>query len=125
MARAGCYTGFTPRLTMIKKQNFEDQLQTSAIALAEHIDKHAGDYPLVELNPTVESSLSWEYSRISIKISFSSSEIVLPLPMRLLPQSTYVEVVLPSAHHALRLVHMTEAIRQNRTDPYIILGRMP
>lgn len=100
-------------------------LQDAAIALAVHIDRHAGDYPLIEFAPRSEEWLLWEYSKNSILVRFGQNRCELPCSASLAAQGPYIEIEARTVNDAVQLIKLTESIRQRRPDPYIVLGHMP
>jgi hypothetical protein len=103
---------------------FETRLELTAKNLAEYIDKKTGDFPLVDFATAEEKFLTWEYANSSIRIRFGG-RVKLPWRRIIAPSTTFIDITLPSADEAFRLIKMTEAIRQGTGHPYIILGKMP
>lgn len=100
-------------------------LQNAAIALAAYIDRHTGDYPLVEFAPRSEEWLLWEYSKNSILVRFGQNHFELPCSASLAAQGPHIEIEARTVNDAVQLIKLTESIRQRRPDPYIVLGHMP
>lgn len=108
----------------MKQIDNETTLQGAAAVLASYIDECVGDYPLVEFSPAGEPWLVWEYCRISILVRFGSAVNQLPVRGDLASRDGCVEITVRTVHDAIRLIKLTESIRQRRPEPYIVLGHM-
>lgn len=86
-----------------------------AAELAQVIDAHHSDYPLVSFsNENGKPNVAWIYAHLVIKVFIQSSESA-SLRSR---EVGGVSVTVGSYEQAMDLLKRTEAIRQNRDHPY-------
>lgn len=113
-------------MTPPSEQTLYYLLKPYAARLASFIDAIAGGHPLVSgLPKNVAVGILWQYGDYDFIIHTSEKKRRFPSPESFLGCRPVCNAIhLLSIEEALRLIEMTEAIRQDTALPMVYLGRM-